>query len=150
VSPHRKRVVNLWVAIYLTGSAVAVITQRDFWPFSHYPMYAALQAPEKEVLEVVGVDTTGEIPLAPSRRTSIVAGMRYRATLDLLVEQATESDIRAYLASRARHYEHARSDDKPMLESVRLHKSRWRAVPADEPPARRIGRQLLAELKLDR
>ena len=152
VSPHRKLVVNLCVAIFLTGSAVALITQRDFWPFSHYPMFAALQGPEMEMLEVVGIAAKDaeEIPLAPSRRHSIIAGARYRVTLSRLIGNGTESDTREYLASVAREYEHARSGDKTPLEAVRLYRSRWQAVPGDDPPARRIGRQLLAELNLAR
>jgi hypothetical protein len=151
VSPHRKLTVNLLVAFFVTGSAVSLITQRDFWPFSHYPMFAALQPPELELLEVVGVDSTNseEISLAPSRRTSIVGGPRYRATLDLLVQNGTEPEIRASLATAARRYEHTQPDSVA-LRAVRLYKSRWRATPGETPPVRRIDRQLLAELHLDR
>ena len=152
MSPHRKLAVNLLVALFVTGSAVALVIQRDFWPFSHYPMFAALQPPELDILEVVGIDSTGaeEIPLAPSRRSSLVAGARYRAMLDRLIENGTEPEIRAYLESAARWYARARSDDTGRLRAVRLYRSRWQAVPDDEPPARRIGRQLLAEVNLGR
>jgi hypothetical protein len=151
MSPHRKRVVNLAMAFFVTGSAVALIAQRDFWPFSHYPMFAALQPPELEFLEVVGVDATNtdEISLAPSRRTSIVGGTRYRTTLDLLTQHGTEAEIRAYLTQAARRYEGTQSGSGA-LRAVRLYKSHWRATPAENPPARRVDRQLLAELNLDR
>jgi hypothetical protein len=151
VSPHRKRVINLAVAFFLTGSAVSLIAQRDFWPFSHYPMFAALQPPELEVLELVGVASTNseEISLAPSRRSSIVAGSRYRAAWNLLIQNGTEPEIRASLATAARRYEHTQSDTGT-LRAVRLYKSRWRAVPNETPSSRRVSRQLLAEVNLDR
>jgi len=114
-------------------------------------MFAALQPPELDILEVVGIDATNsrEISLAPSRRTSIVGGARYGAMLDRLVQNGTEPEIRIYLAKAARRYENEQSD-RGALRAVRLYKSRWLATPADNPPARRIGRQLLAELNLDR
>ena len=152
VSKGRKLAVNLLVAFFLTGSAVSLIRQRDFWPFSPYPMFAALQPAEMEILEVVGIASTdsNEISLAPSRRTSIVAGTRHRVTLERLIENGTEPEIRRYLANTARRYEQSQSPDKGTLRAVRLYKSRWHAVPGEHPPAQRIGRQLLAELNLGR
>jgi hypothetical protein len=144
--------VNLFVAVFLSGSVVSVIAQRDFWPFSHYPMFAALQPPEVQVLEVVGIRAgdSVEVPLAPSRRTSIVAGARYRMTLVRLLEHGSELELQDYLKDAARRYERARSDQKPTLQAVRLYKTQWKAVANESPPVRRIGRQLLLELTLSR
>jgi hypothetical protein len=148
-SPGRRLAFNLSVAVFLGGSALSLFTQRDFWPFSPYPMFAALQPPAAEALEVVGVgDDDGEVSLAPSRRTSIVAGTRYRTMLERLLEEASESDVRTYLVSAARQYEHAHAGTP--LRAARLYRSRWQAVPDEWPPARRRGRQLLAEVILPR
>jgi hypothetical protein len=151
VTPSRRKLaVNLSIAAFAVGSAVSLITQRELWPFSPYPMFASLQTPELVVLDVVGLSAgdSEEIPLAPSRRTSILTGSRYRTALDRLVEGGSEQEIRAYLAYAARRYEAARSSRQPPLGVVRLYKSRWQAVPQERPPARRVDRTLLAELTL--
>jgi hypothetical protein len=87
-SSRRKLAVNLSIAAFAVGSAVSLITRRELWPFSPYPMFASLQTPELVVLDVVGLSASDseEIPLAPSRRTSILTGSRYRTALDRLVE----------------------------------------------------------------
>ena len=105
-------------------------------------MFANLQTPELVVLDVVGLSASDseEIPLAPSRRTSVLTGSRYRTALDRLVEDGSESEIRGYLAYAARRYEAARLSRQPPLGVVRLYKSRWQAVPQERPPARRVDR----------
>ena len=152
MSSSRRLAVNLFVALFLCGSAISVITQRDFWPFSNYPMFAALQPPEVRVLEVVGIRAgdSEEVPLAPSRRTSIVAGARYRMTLDRLLAYGSELELHDYLQDVARRYEGARADERPTFQAVRLYRTQWRAVPDESPPVRRIGRRLLLELNLSR
>ena len=151
-SPRRRLAVNLCAAVFLLGSAVSLIAQRELWPFSPYPMFAALQGPELTRHDVVGLSAkdSKEIPLAPSRRTSLVAGTRYREMLDRLVANGSESEIRAYLANAAAGYERARPIADPPLRSVRLYRSRWQARPHESPPARRVDRRLLAEIELGR
>jgi len=152
MSPRRKLTVNLCVAGFILGSALSLITQRELWPFSPYPMFAALQGPEQLILEVVGVSASDseEIQLAPSRRTAIIAGTRYREALNRLVDGGSEIEIRAYLADAARRYEHARSVQHSPLRGVRLYRSRWQAMPHEWPPARRVDRVLLSEIDLRR
>jgi hypothetical protein len=115
-------------------------------------MFAAVQGPELTLLDVVGIsanDST-EIPLAPSRRTSIIAGTRYREVLDRLVALGSEAEIRAYLANAAGRYERLRPVEDPSLRGVRLYRSRWLAVQHEWPPARRVDRRLLTEIELSR
>ena len=150
-SPRRKLTVNLCVAGFILGSALSLITQRELWPFSPYPMFAALQGPEQLMLEVVGVSASDsqEIPLTPSRRTAIIAGTRYREVLDRLVENGSEIEILAYLEDRARRYENRSARHSP-LRGVRLYRSRWQAMPQEWPPAQRVDRVLLSEIALSR
>lgn len=37
--PRRRRVVIVFLACFLLGSATAVVTGKELWPFSPYPMY---------------------------------------------------------------------------------------------------------------
>ena len=151
-SRRRRLAVNLCVAGFVLGSAVSLITQRELWPFSPYAMFAALQGPEQLMLDVVGVSAASseEILLAPSPRTKIIAGTRYREMLNRLVEIGSEREIRTYLADVALLYEHARPADAPRLRAVRLYKSRWQAMPDEWPPARRVEQVLLTEIDLSR
>ena len=151
-SPRRRLAINLCVAGFVLGSAVSLITQRELWPFSPYTMFAALQGPEQLMLDIVGVSATSseEIQLAPSPRTKIIAGTRYREMLNRLVEIGSESEIRTYLADVAHRYEDERPADVPRLRAVRLYKSRWRAMPDEWPPARRVEQVLLTEIDLSR
>jgi hypothetical protein len=151
-SPRRRLVVNLCVAGFVLGSAVSLITQRELWPFSPYAMFAALQGPEQLMLDVVGVSAASseEILLAPSPRTKIIAGTRYREMLNRLVEIGSEGEIRTYLSDVAHRYEDERPADAPRLRAVRLYKSRWRAMPDEWPPARRVEQVLLTEIDSSR
>lgn len=104
------------------------------------------------MLDVVGVSATGseEFPLAPSPRTNIIAGTRYREMLNHLVENGSEREIRMFLADVAQRYEHSRPGVAPRLHGVRLYKSRWQTNPDEWPPARRVERVLLTEIDLSR
>jgi hypothetical protein len=145
-------VINLCIAVFVIGSAIALIAQRDLWPFSPYPMFAALQQPELDILDVVGITANGseEIPLAPSRRTSLVAGTRFRTLLDRLTKSGSEPELRSYLASLAQRYAADDAEDRAPLKLVRLYRTRWHTAPEQQPPAQQIDRRLLAELDLSR
>ena len=151
-SPRRRLAVNLCVAGFVLGSAVSLITQRELWPFSPYAMFAAVQGPEQLMLDVVGVSAASseEILLAPSPRTKIIAGTRYREMLNRLVEIGSDREIRTYLADVAQRYEDDRPADAPRLRAVRLYKSRWRTMPDEWPPARRVEQVLVTEIDLSR
>jgi hypothetical protein len=142
--------INLCIAVFVIGSSLSLIMQRDIWPFSPYPMFAALQPPELDNLDVVGITANGseEIALAPSRRTSIVAGTRFQTLLDRLIEGGSEPELRTYLAALAQRYEDSHSEGQARLKFVRVYKTRWHAAPEQQPPARRVDRRLLAQLDL--
>jgi hypothetical protein len=148
--PRRQFIVNLMIAAIVLGSTASLITGREYFPFSPYSIFADLQGPQLVQLDVVGIlasEPGGEVSLAPSRRTAIVSGKRYEAALERLVERGDEREIREYLATAARRYDddHQRAAVST-LRTVRLYKSRWAAVPQEWPPARRVDRQLLAEI----
>ena len=148
-SPHRRLVPNLLIATIVLGSAVSLINQREYWPFSPYPMFADLQKPDIAIFDIVGVPAAGsdkEISLAPSRRTAIVAGRRYQDALARLVD-GDAPELHRYL-TRVAHRFAERQPAAPTLRTVRLYRSRWEAVPQQSPPALRTARELVAEIEL--
>ena len=148
---HRTIVPNVIIAAIIAGSILAIVAQRDYWPFSHYPMFAGTQDSELVIFEVMGIPVNGqseEVSLAPSRRTSIVAGTRYQQVLALLVDRGTAGDRRTYLTALARRYAERQRADALPLRAVRLYRSRWQADPRQAPPVHRVDRTLLAEIEL--
>ena len=138
---------HLVIAAILLGSALSIVNQRDYWPFSHYPMFADVQGPDLSILEVVGISSENhEISLAPSRRTSVVGGKRFQDALALLVERQRTEELHDYLVSLARRYQ--RTAAALPLQSVRLYRARWRATPVQSPPVQRIERTLVTEIGL--
>src|SRR6185503_4281022 len=58
-SQHHSLVPNLLIATIILGSAVSLIRQREYWPFSPYSMFARLQGPEVATFDIVGVAAAG-------------------------------------------------------------------------------------------
>jgi hypothetical protein len=148
-SQHHSLVPNLLIATIILGSAVSLIRQREYWPFSPYSMFARLQGPEVATFDIVGVAAAGaheEIPLAPSRRTRILAGRRNQDALALLVD-GDPRELYRYLTGAARRFAE-QQPTAPTLRRVRLYRSRWEARPQQSPPATRVVRELVSEIEL--
>ena len=112
-------------------------------------MFARLQTTEISTFEIVGVPALGsdeEISLAPPRKTAIVAGSRNQDALTLLVDGDARA-LHLYL-TRAAHRFADRRPDAPTIRTVRLYRNRWEAAPQQSPPARRVARDLVAEIQL--
>src|SRR5689334_16346927 len=53
---HRRSVLShVVIGAILLGSAFSIFNQHDYWPFSHYPMFAELQSADLSMFEVVGI-----------------------------------------------------------------------------------------------
>src|SRR5690242_17489051 len=69
LSRQRVRLVYAVMAVIVAGSVVDMVTGREHWPFSPYPMYAGARSrPDLVALRLFGVTAgpRGEIPLVSS------------------------------------------------------------------------------------
>lgn len=149
-SSRRQRIVATFVTTIVVASAVSLLTQRELWPFSPYTMFAALQGPNIDVFQVVGVKTDeSEVSMTPSRFTALVSGSRYQAALELLVRNGHQHDTRMFLERAARQYARLR-DDAVELKAVRLYRSRWQAAPNQWPPMKLVSRDEIVSVDVNR
>ena len=144
MSRSRRLFANLIIAAILAGSAAAIVTGLELWPFSPYPMFSAVRrGPTVTSLWLYGVLPGGEeVPLSdraafhPFRLAQLEAAL---ARLDL---PGREEGLRDILA---RH--ETRRHAGPGLAGLRLYRMTFgidaRAANRDRP----LARELLAEVR---
>ena len=125
------------IACLGAGSLYDIVTGREHWPFSPYPMFAAIdQNRTLSVLRLVGVtaeDTPREIPLLDSRliapfdqcRLSTALSRTYFSARRPLIHEMLRDSLERYDALRI-----AGEHDQPPLGAVRLYEMRWTLDPA--------------------
>jgi hypothetical protein len=144
------RVANAIIAIVLAGNLAALISQRELWPFSPYPMYSQLRTDWLyKMFRPAGVDLAGaEVPLDRSELlgpfTPYGLNDAFRRMSAPQRQQALIALLRQYEILRARGA-HA----GPPLAKLRLYEVEVELSPEAHPErgdrARVLGRTLVAE-----
>ncbi|MCK6461169.1 MAG: hypothetical protein L6Q95_14905 [Planctomycetes bacterium] len=140
---RRRLLANGILVAILLGQAAAIVSGRELWPFSPYPMFSRSLAPTVERFWLCGVREDGaEIALRSTAafhpfRLAQLEGALARMDAPALAEAARDMLAR-YEARRLA----GRHDGAP-LRSLRIYRVVWRtAAPSGAEP---LSRELLAE-----
>lgn len=150
VSPWRVRLINGLIAAIAGGHLFDMLTGKEHWPFSGYPMFSALTR-DKSVwmVHLCGVtreDTPREVPLLKGEYLWPFDRPRFRAALLRLDSAADrEGRLREALNDVLDRYEARRAEGRhngPALRGIRLYKRSYRLDPwarnHDQPDRRRL------------
>lgn len=152
MSRSRRVVANLAIAAILAGSAAAIVTGRELWPFSPYPMFSALRrGPTVRDLWLYGVLPGGdETPLSDRSAFHPFRLAQLKAALERLAPPARREALEDMLA----RYEHRRIAGLhagPGLVGLRVYRMTFecddRAANRDRPLARELLAETLAEAR---
>jgi GT2 family glycosyltransferase len=148
--------VHALVGLLLIGSAFDIVTGREHWPFSPYPMFSAVERSrtlDSLLLTGVSADSSGRefvlrdaAFIAPFDQCRLnTALQRARSTRDGGVR------LRAMLQDTLRRYEFQRergSHDGPPLRAVRVYEAHWtldaQATNVDSPDRTRLIDEIVA------
>lgn len=150
---QRLVVAHVMICLMLVGSLVCIITDREVWPFSNYPMYSWLSSDRFTYKLLYGITAEGEMPLSSRRYWSPLDGGRLNIAFSRM-EQSDDAERRTAIAADflARRYEQRRAQQRhhgPPIHGLRVYECTWTlrpwAVNRDHPDQRR----LLVEIRLD-
>jgi hypothetical protein len=143
----QRRTAYALLAILLLGSMAALLSRRELWPFSPYPMYAWVErSPAVVRYDLVGVTAGGEeIRIQATRSLWPFDDARLIAAL-IEIWRRDREDVDDALAFLLGLYEQRRLERQtglPGLERLRFYKSRWKhfdpeARDVDAPPLRLV------------
>lgn len=127
--------VHAVIAALIGGSAYDIITDREHWPFSQYPMFASVWRERSfTLLRLYGVRADGrEFPLIDHRYVSPFEQSRLPKALRQI---ARRGDAKEALQRAVRdcfeRYDRLRADERhegPALRAMRLYEVRWTLEP---------------------
>jgi hypothetical protein len=130
-----------------------ILFQREDWPFSSYPMYAARQGDHIAWLRVYGVAHSGELALIPELylRPLDTARLNYSFSREILSREDRAAATERALRSLYGLYEggrRARDHEGPAVHTLRLYQERWRILPSLVNRSAPDERRLLFELRV--
>ena len=156
MSRTRLILVHAVIAGVVGGSLYDIVTRQEHWPFSNYPMFAAVH--RSAVLRwprLYGVTADGtEVPMVsyrelwPLDQSRLPIGLR--AMYD---EEGADDRVRAVLRDVLRRYEARRpsgAHSGRALTAIRLYLVSWQIEPFARNLDRPNERRLLADATLDR
>jgi hypothetical protein len=154
LSPPRRALIHVAIAIVVVGHLASLIAQREYWPFSYYPMYADLRTDwSYEALRLVGV-TSGGLEVAFEHPADIAPFSAYglNAALRRFVEAPDhEQQVPLVLFAWLDYYNRtAGTALRPRLAGLRLYRVRYQLTPNLRPKAKErapiLTRERLAEV----
>jgi GT2 family glycosyltransferase len=138
MSPLRMAAAHLLVALLVGGSAWDILTGREHWPLSPYPMFSSVErSPTLDSLLLAGVPedpTAQEVPLrdaayiAPFDQCRLTTALRRARSI-----QDGGLRLRAMLADSLLRYEARRENgahDGPPLRALRVYDAHWTLDPS--------------------
>lgn len=161
MSKQRILVLHGVIALLIIASLYVIVSDREYWPFSQYPMYSMLVKPKDslEGLRLFGVtqeEPHHEIPVRDYQYLQPFArGRMYLALEWIYIKSARNPEKRQQMLNEAlldslKRYEELRlagRHDGPPLQGMRLYGVHWRldarAKNVDQPD----NRILLAEVE---
>jgi hypothetical protein len=151
----RVGLVHAVIALIIGGSGYAIVTNRECWPFSPYPMYSWVERNRSvSRLQLFGL-TEGakpqEIPLVAFRHLQPFDDARLYAGLQGMQGQPnSEQALREALSDLLTRYENLRRagrHDGPLLQGIRLYYLVWQKIdPRSFKPADPDQRTLVSEV----
>jgi hypothetical protein len=159
VSKYRLWLVYAAIVTIIGGSLYCIVTDREYWPFSQYPMFASIRGDgPRSSLRLYGITegkSVTEIPLVSSKyiqpfdRSRIMAALRQirrREDYKSLLTPALTDCLRRYEALRR-----AGRHSGPPIQGIRLYQlDWWYGDPSSYAVNKPDKRELLAEvLSLD-
>jgi hypothetical protein len=145
VTPRRRLLANGILLAILLGQAVAIVADRELWPFSPYPMFSTVLGPTVARFWLSGVRADGtEIAL---RARSAFHPFRL-AQLEGALERMDPPELAAATRDLLARYEARREagrHDGPPLAALRIYRVVWQtdAAAGADP----IARELLSEAR---
>lgn len=132
--PARLLLVHLWIALLVSGSAYAVITDQERYPFSPYGMYSAIdQDRSVRRLELLGIsgDET-EVPLVVMKQLPPWDDARLMKSFRTILHQEnSKAKLGEALGDLLKQYEGhrmaGRHQDPPLI-GLRLYWLRWKDI----------------------
>jgi hypothetical protein len=153
MSSPRRRFVNIVIAFVLAGSAYDVVTDREHWPFSQYPMFAGVwRSPTFTWLRLFGVTEDGrEFPLDANRYVAPFDQSRLPKALRRILDgRDGDARVQQALADCLARYEQLRrekSHDGPQIAALRLYELEWTIDPQAANVDRPDRRSFIAEVR---
>ena len=146
MSPGRRLVANAVLLAILLGSAAAIVSGRELWPFSPYPMFSSVQEAVVEKLWIRGVLADGtEIRIASHRAFHPLRLAQLTAGLQRLSGDRLDAALRDVLARYGIH-RRAGHHGGPALAGIRIYRMTF-ALDADLAGRDRpLSRELVAEV----
>ena len=153
MSPARLIAVHVLIAAIALGSLAPIVAGRDFWPFSDYPMYAALMRGRGSWFRLYGESDSGEIRLSGARHWHPAGEQRLGMGLRRLAERPHGGrllhDALARLAARYEEERRAGRHDGPELRALRVYEVAWDLRSGRSPTRPPDDRVLFGEVRLD-
>lgn len=157
MSRYRFWLAHAAIVMIIGGSLYCIAADREFWPFSQYPMFSGLRGGgPRSILRLYGItegESITEIPLESSkyirpfdrpRIRSAFRQIRQRENHQHLLNTALGDCLRRYEALRKAGRHHG-----PPIRGVRLYRLEWwLSNPGSYDPNKPDRRDLLAEVWL--
>jgi hypothetical protein len=131
MAPHRLWVAHAAIVLVAGGSLACIVAGREYWPWSHYPMFAGVErAGPVERLHLVGVVARdgSEIPILTQRYLDPFDPSRLTVVLDTLRRRDDPRALADALMTCLQRYELRRAEGRhggPPLRGVRLYRLTW-------------------------
>lgn len=150
MTPRRRLLANAIVLAILGGQALAIVLDRELWPFSPYPMYSELRrGPTVSRLWLYGLSVDGAE--APLKERAAFHPFRL-AQLEGALARLDEPRLREALQDLLARYEAGRRDGRHAgreLSALRLYRMTWNVDPEARNRDRPLARDLLAEARAE-
>ena len=136
------------VIVFFTVCSLYVIAfDKEYWPFSPYPMYAGLYKGDYKQIQLFGVTKNGEIVLMPTGRYLTPFGSaRLQRALKRLHRRTNNLDLidkaLRYCFDQYETNRRAGIHDSLPLQGIRFYELRWKPTPwaqnADRPDSKKL------------
>ena len=156
MSKYRLLLANTVIVFIILGSLYCIVLDREYWPFSQYPMFSNLRGKSQRSLSrLYGItkdNPNNEVPLFPKKHLQPFDESQIKTALGKIHKRKnSETLLNAALKDCLRRYEALREagDHKgPPLEGIRLYRLRWqlddeRTFQPDKPRSRKRLAQVL-------
>ena len=149
MSRARKCVVLMLLAVLVVGHARDVVTSKEHWPFSPYPMYSALQTSRTlHQMRVMGVPASGEAREIPLAGTWLECTVNAWDEAGQIRPDKIPVAAREYLLAFNRQA-HVAGATSTKLKSIRVYEYSWklsdRSASSGEPDQKRLSIEVRAK-----
>lgn len=151
ISARRLFMIYGAISMIVGGSAIAIATDTERWPFSNYTMYAQTATAHFRTVRLLGVTEDGrqEVPLEARSLRPFYHGRLTEALRRMFVQEGlADADARTAFSYLLGRYETLRQEgvhSGPRLCGLRLYETEWRLEPGAAGELRPVDRRLLGQ-----